>query len=145
MWTDALLAILHHVAVFTLEGLLVVEVLLLATPLTERALARLGRVDALYGLAAIAVVAAGLARVFAGAKGAAFYGANPWFWLKLAIFAAIGAMSIVPTIRFIRWRRAGRLPSADEQRATCRWAVAQLAAFATMPVVAALMARAPGL
>lgn len=60
---DALLAIAHHLAVFSLVSLLVVELVLVRAPMTAGEVARFVRIDGLYGLSAIAVLVAGVARV----------------------------------------------------------------------------------
>ena len=39
-------------------------------------------------------------------KGWAYYSVNMFFWAKMAAFAAVALLSIAPTIRIIRWRRA---------------------------------------
>jgi DNA-binding transcriptional LysR family regulator len=69
-------------------------------------------------LAAGAVLVTGLARVFLGSKGAAFYAHNPLLYLKLGMFLVIGLISIKPTLMFVRWRRtlraSGALPDAGE-------------------------------
>lgn len=145
MWSDALLATFHHLTVGALLALLVAEIAMLARPLDADALRRLGRVDGLYGLAALMVLVAGFTRALAGAKGFAFYSANPLFWTKLGLFVLIGLASIVPTVRYLRWRRARRLPTAEEQRNTRSWTWAQLAGLALIPVIAPMMARGIGL
>jgi putative membrane protein len=48
----------------------------------------------------------GIARVIYGAKGYLYYIENVWFWAKMASFAAIGLLSIPPTLRFFAWRKA---------------------------------------
>lgn len=60
------LASLHYLAVFSLAALLVAEFVLLRLERGGPLLRLLGGVDLAYGLAAIAVVATGLLRVFLG-------------------------------------------------------------------------------
>jgi putative membrane protein len=112
-------------------------------------LVRLSRVDALYGVAAVAVIVAGVSRLIWGANDAEFYTENVVFWLKMASFAAVGLLSIVPTVRYIRWRNALRedpswTPPAGEVRTAQRFPVAQLLVFPAIPICAALMARGIG-
>ena len=47
---------------------------------------RLARVDAWFGIMAALVVAAGVLRVFFGAKGYEYYFVNIFFWAKMALF-----------------------------------------------------------
>src|SRR5687768_1422271 len=106
MTTDVWLAIAHHVPVFMLLGVLAAEWALVHPGMQRPDLERLSRVDALYGLAAVAVIIAGVSRLIWGANDADFYTENPVFWLKMASFAAVGLLSIVPTVRYMRWRKA---------------------------------------
>jgi putative membrane protein len=59
-------------------------------------------------LAAVLALGSGAARVVWFGKGAAFYLHNPVFYIKLALFAAVGLMSIPPTLQFLRWLRGSR-------------------------------------
>ena len=72
---------------------------------------------------------------------------NPTFWFKMAAFAAVGLLSIRPTIRYVGWRRTppeGGTPSEVELVAAHRAVNVQLAVFAAIPVFAALTARGLG-
>ena len=149
MIQDALLAIFHHLAVFTLLALLVAECALIIAPLTASKVHLLGRLDLAYGLSAVLVLLAGFLRVFYGAKGSAFYLHNPLFILKIALFAGIAVISIVPTLRFLQWRQRlrkepGWLPMEMEVQRAAGWIKIELLVFAGIPVLAALMARGIG-
>ena len=147
MTTDAWLAIGHHLAVFGVLAVLAAEWALVRPGLGASGLHTLARVDAAYGAFAGAVLVAGAARVIAGAKPASFYTENPTFWFKMAAFAAVGLLSIRPTIRYIAWRRSlpeGGPPSDAELTAAHRVVNVQLAVFCAIPVLAALMARGIG-
>ena len=142
MTTDAWLAVVHHLAVFGLLGVLAVEWGLVRPGMGAAEVERLGRVDRLYGLFAAVVLAAGVARVAWGAKPVDFYTGNPVFWVKMASFAAVGLLSVGPTMQYLRWRRE---PPGDDEVARARRAVGrQLALFPAIPVAAALMARGIG-
>ena len=101
MFLDWLLASFHHLAVFSLAGILAAELALTATILDGRTVLRLARIDAWFGLNAAIVVGAGLSRVFFAAKGFDYYAANTFFWVKMALFVAVGLISAVPTFSFI--------------------------------------------
>jgi putative membrane protein len=144
MWFDAFLAMVHHLAVFSLFAILAAEATLLSAPLSTGRLQVLGRVDGLYGLAAAIALTAGGLRAVYGAKGWDFYSANPVFWSKLGLFVVIGLISIVPTVRIIGWRKTST-PVADGARlATRKLVVVQLVALFALPMLAALMARGIG-
>lgn len=103
--TAALVALLHHLAAFTLVAALVAEHLLFQRRMEAPALRRLQALDAVYGLSAGVLLVAGLLRVFYFEKGAAYYFGNPWFLAKLALFIAIALLSIYPTVSFASWRK----------------------------------------
>jgi putative membrane protein len=128
---DATLAVIHHIAVFSLFG-------------TLESLAFIGRVDLFYGISAGVLLIIGLVRVNFGAKGWAFYSASPLFWIKLGTFVLIGLISIYPTVRFIQGRKTGVLPSLEAQRSVVKAVSAQLHLILLMPVLAVLMARGFG-
>jgi len=146
MLTDLILAILHHLAIVTLIVLLAFEFALLRPGLSSIDLRRLANVDAAYGATAGLVVAVGICRVIWGAKGADFYLSNPWFWAKMASFAAIGLLSIPPTLALLTWRKAIRqdgsfLPLPAEVARLRRFLHAEVALLGLVVVFAAAMAR----
>ena len=146
MLTDLILAILHHLAVLILIVLLAIEFALLKLGMAAKDLRRLTKVDAGYGAAAGLVIVIGVCRVIWGAKGADFYLSNPWFWAKMVSFAAIGLLSIPPTLALLKWRKVLKQdfqflpPDADIARLR-RFVHAQVALLALVVVFAAAMAR----
>lgn len=144
--TDLILAILHHVAVFGLVAALAMEGAMLRAPLIDTA--RLVRLDAGFGATAMLVVAVGASRVIWGGKGWGFYEANPYFWAKIGLFAAIGLISILPTLAFFRWRKAAAgnaafTPPAAEVKQVRLWVGLEALLLVPLLVSAAAMARWP--
>lgn len=109
---DAALSYLHFVFAFILVAAIAAELFVLRLPVDARVARLLLRVDLFYGASAVGVILAGVARVFWGAKGAAFYAAQPMFWAKMAAFALVGLISIAPTRAFFRWVKAARADTA---------------------------------
>ena len=149
MIVDALLAYLHFTAILILASALGAEALLLRAQAGADTLRSLARADVLYGISSVVVIVTGLLRLFYGAKGYAFYAANPVFWLKMGLFAAVGLLSIPPTLKFSRWRRAlaadaRYLPPANEVAATRRLVFIELHLLALVPLAAVFMARGLG-
>jgi putative membrane protein len=146
--TDWLLASGHHIALLLMVSVLGAEAVLLRQTASEASLKSLGRLDALYGLSSLALLLIGGTRLSLGAKGIEFYSGNPVFWLKIALFVVIGLISIVPTLRFIRWRRAfaatGVLPDAYLWGQTRKLAMVQLHLLPFVAIAAAAMARGIG-
>ena len=142
--TDLLLAVLHHLGMFALFGMLAVELTLVRPGMTVGQVATAARVDRLYGLLAIFMIVIGFSRAIFAAKGWHYYSHNGFFWAKVAVFALVGALSARPTMQFIRWRRASHRPD-DGEVARIRGALhAQAALFALIPIFAAAMARGYG-
>jgi putative membrane protein len=136
-----LLAALHHLAVFSLVGVLVAELVSVRPGLDAAGLRRLGILDAHYGALALVVLAVGFARVYFGLKGPDFYWSNPYFHAKLTAFILVGLMSITPTIRIAHWRRAAAkdpqaLPDASAIAGVRSWLIAQIVVLAIVPVAA---------
>ncbi len=141
---DLVLAVLHHLLIFGLFGVLVAEAIILRRGMDPSAVARVARVDLWYGVLAGLIVAVGFSRAVFAAKGWAYYDHNGFFWAKIGTFAAIGLISILPTLAFIRWRRAGSAPTEAEVMGARRWLLIELALFALLPIFAAAMARGYG-
>jgi putative membrane protein len=148
--TDLLLAIAHHLLIFTLFGLLVMEMVMLKPELPRATLLRLARIDMAYGIVAGLIIVIGFSRVHFGAKGAEFYEHNPVFWAKIAAFVLVGLLSIPPTLRIIRWRRTSDTdptfrPDAAAVASAKRFMPAEGFAFIFILIFAAMMARGIGL
>lgn len=149
MPADLVLAVLHHLLAFTLLGLLAVEAALLRPGLSGDSLVFLARLDGLYGASAMALILVGIGRLAWGLRGWELYLASWSFWAKMAAFAAVGVVSVPPTLKILAWGRASRanpayaVPDA-EIAALRRLVLAELALFALIPVFAAMMARGIG-
>jgi putative membrane protein len=102
--TDMWLAIAHHVLVFSLVIMLAAQ-LTLVRDVNAPTIRRLARIDIGYAIVSLLIIAIGVSRVIYGAKGYLYYASNAWFWAKMASFAMIGLLSIVPTLRFRVWQK----------------------------------------
>lgn len=147
--TDIVLAIAHHVLVFALAGVLAFELGAVRLGMTQKELARVASVDFWYGILAGAIIIVGFVRANFAAKGWAYYSHNGFFWSKIGTFALVGLLSIIPTIAFIRWRRAAKAdpaftPADADIRNVKHFLWAEAGLFLLIPVFAALMARGYG-
>jgi len=144
-----LFAFLHHLAAFALVAALTAELVLVRSPLTVESARRILRFDAAYGLSSVALLVAGLLRVFLYEKGAAYYFHSAPFLTKLALFAIVGLLSIHPTREFLSWRKAlkqGQLPAVDMEKLrmigkVIHW---ELSLVVLLLLLAVLMARGIG-
>jgi putative membrane protein len=147
--TDLVLAIVHHLLVFSLAGIIGAEFVLIRGDLPAATLKRLAGIDRHYGIIAALIIIIGIGRVFWGLKGWEFYVYNWVFWAKMVAFGIVGLLSIVPTVRFISWnRQASANPSfavpASELASVKTYIRAEAFVFLLIPVFAAAMARGYG-
>jgi putative membrane protein len=141
---DLTLAVAHHLLIFGLFGVLFSEIVAVQPRMSSATVTRIASIDLWYGLLAGLILIVGFSRAVFAAKGWGYYSHNVFFWAKIAVFAAIGLLSLPPTLVFIRWRRAGITPSDSEVARVRRYLTAELALFALMPAFAAAMARGYG-
>jgi putative membrane protein len=149
MLTEALLAYAHFIAILTLVVFLTSEAALCRPEwLNDAVLQRLTRVDLVYLIAAGGVLGTGIARAVWGLKGADWYWSQPLLLAKLALFAAIGLISLKPTLAFRQWRRrrgdGGSLPSVNEIRSVRGWIMFEAHVMLLIPLAAVLLARGVG-
>ena len=149
MTTEALLAYAHILAILTMVVFLASEAALCRPEwLNATVVERLAKVDAIYGMASVAVLLTGLARTYWGAKGMGWYWTNPLLHIKVTLFVIIGLTSIRPTIMFIRWRRAlretGALPDAAQVKLARRFVMVQAHILPFIPLAAVFLARGFG-
>jgi putative membrane protein len=147
---DLILEFIHHIAVFSLVGVISAEFFLISPGLSGARLNTVGALDGAYGVLAGLIVIAGFARVIWGDAGWAFYVMNWVFWTKIALFVGVGLLSIRPTIEIVRWRRAATADAAFAVNAEAvagvrRWFAAEFALLLFIPIFAAMMARGIGL
>lgn len=148
--TDALLAYAHFLFIILTAGMLAAELALCRGPLGAEQARRLARLDLVYFACSMLLLASGLARLFLGAKGSAFYLGNPVFHLKIGLFILIGVLSVPATLRFIGWKKRltaapGTSIDAAEVKRAARFVHLELGLLAAIPFFATLMARGIGI
>lgn len=149
IYHDAGLAWLHFVFAFVFVGALAAELFVLRLPINAQVARLLLRIDLFVGVSAVGVIVAGVSRVIWGAKGWLYYQAEPMFWAKMATFAVIGLLSIIPTRAFFRWIKAANAdpaftPPATELKGVRRAVMIETHLVALLVLFAALMARGIG-
>ncbi|HEX3363585.1 DUF2214 family protein [Phenylobacterium sp.] len=141
---DLVLAIGHHILVFSLFGVLFAELVLVRKGVDLETVTRIGRIDLMYGVLAGLIVVVGFSRAIFAAKGWLYYSHNLFFHLKVGTFIVIGLLSIPPTLAYLRWRRAAATPTDAQVAGVRRWLWAEMVLFALLPAFAAAMARGYG-
>ena len=149
MTLEAILAYLHLLAILTMVVFISsVAALCRVQWLNAAVVERLAKIDLVYGIAAIAVLATGIARTVWGVKGTSWYWTNPLLHVKLTLFIVIGIISIFPTLTYMRWRKtlraSGTLPVEADIRKTRRLVMVQAHLIAVIPLVAVFLARGFG-
>jgi putative membrane protein len=149
MTLEAILAYLHFLAILTMVVFISSEAALCRVEWLNKAVVeRLARIDMVYGMAAMTVLATGIARTVWGVKGSSWYWTNPLLHLKLTLFIVIGLISIFPTITYLRWRKAlrasGTLPAEAEVRKTRKLVMIQAHLLVLIPLAAVFLARGFG-
>jgi putative membrane protein len=141
-----LFAFLHHVCAFTLVGALAIEFALIRQRLTLSSARRLQITDIVLGVAAVALLAVGLVRVFYLEKGPEYYWHSHAFLTKFSLFIIVAFVSIIPTMEFLSWHgaiQAGQVPviAPSKKRLVTAVIHAELAAIVVIVLCAAIMAR----
>ncbi|MCS5692772.1 DUF2214 family protein [Cyanobium sp. FGCU-6] len=147
---SAAVAYVHYLSFMVCFGALVLERRLIRADPSREDATLMVITDVVYGIAALALLLSGIARVLHFGQGSAFYTENPLFWVKVGTYVAVGALSLYPTITYILWAiplRKGELPQVSEALAgRLRWILnIELVGFAAIPFLATLMARGVGL
>ncbi|MEG3063163.1 MAG: DUF2214 family protein [Comamonas sp.] len=146
MTFEATLAALHLLAVLTLVVFLSSQAALCRAEWMNAAVVRrLARLDLIYGIAALALLLTGLARLYWGTKGVSWYVSQPLFHVKVTLFVLVALLSIKPSLTFRRWLRglaAGQaLPDAQDVAGTRRWIMVQAHLVPVIAVIAVFWAR----
>lgn len=145
MTAEIFLRYLHFISIFAIAGTLLSEHFLLERELTRTAIKRISRIDALYGIAALTLLGAGLTLWLGGfGKPSIYYSKNWIFHTKISLFALIGVLSIYPTVFFIQQAKG----DPDERVVIPRMVIwmlrLELLILFTIPLLAGLMSRGIG-
>ena len=148
--TEVLVVYLHFAAMILIAVFLAIEYLICVPGLEREKVKLLARLDLFYLIAAVLALATGTARLFWFGKGAGFYLHNPVFYIKLALFVAVGLISVPPTMQYLRWMRmlkarTGAVAADFEVLRARRYVLAELVLFVFIPFLAVMMARGIGI
>ena len=145
MTLEIFLRYLHFISIFAIVGSLVSEHLLLKKVMTRTDIARIARIDSVYGLAAMTLLAAGLTLWLSGTgKPSVFYSKNWIFHTKITCFALIGILSIYPTVFFIRNRKGNPAETVPVPQSVFWLLRFELLLLFIIPLLAGLMSRGIG-
>lgn len=149
MTATVTLAFLHHAAAFLIAAVLTVELVLMRGELDAGTARTIVRMDALYGAAAAVLLVVGFLRVFYTEKVPAYYFQSGSFIAKIALFVAVGLLSIYPTVQFLKWRKALKARQAPALDGAVRKKIrmvlhVELTLLLVIILLAVMMARGVG-
>lgn len=147
MLVNVVLPWIHYVGVLLLTGAVFGKLYLMKTTPSADVVRTLVRIDRLEALSAVIVFGTGLARVWHGGKGAEYYWSNGLFHGVVGLFVLAALVSVIPTVRFLRWNRAldsGALPDAAAFRKTRIFSHLMLTAIVVITLLITLVAKGYG-
>jgi len=145
MTSDILIRYFHFVSIILLLAGVLGQHLLLRRQMTRRAIAQVQRLDIVYAISVLGVLATGLAQWFLVGKPAAFYSSNPVFHTKITLFLLVGLISIWPSV-FLSKQRKGEETEIVAVPKSLVWCVRiELLLLFVMPLLAVLVAKGIGI
>ena len=141
---ESLVRSIHFISLFFWAGTLMIEWLLVEKELSRKEIARIARVDGVYGLAAVLAIGAGLTLWFGVGKPADFYTSNWVFHLKITLAILVGILSIRPTVFFTRNRKGDPSEIVQVPKSVRTLIRIELIITVLLPFLATLMARGVG-
>ena len=96
---------LHLLAALVFAGALIIENMAIKPVINREDAHNLARVDGICGMAALVIIACGLALWLWVGKPADFYNTNPVFHLKLGLLAILITSAVYPALFFFRHRQ----------------------------------------
>ena len=145
MTLEIFLRYVHFICIFAIVGSLVSEHMLLKKSLSRSEIVRLAKIDTVYGLAALTLVAAGLTLWLGGVgKPAYFYSKNWIFHTKLTLFVAVGLFSISPTVFFLKNRKGNPTEMIQVPKSVFMMLRLELLILFIIPLLAGLMSHGVG-
>ena len=143
---EIFLRYVHFISIFAIVSTIVSEHLLLKKHMTRKELGRIARVDAVYGIAALTLLAAGFTLWFgAVGKPTAFYSGNWIFHTKITLFLVVGLLSIYPTVFFLKNRKGNPDEVVAVPSRVFLMLRLELILLFIIPLLAGLMAKGIGL
>ncbi len=141
---DIFISYFHFLGLAVLLAALSTEHLLFDTTLDAKQAKRIAVIDFVYVIAMIIVLTTGLLKIFVIGKPAVYYLQNWIFHIKLMLFVVMMALSVYPTIHFVRNRNRAEGETATYPKMIKMLLRVELLIFLILPLLAVLMARGQG-
>ena len=145
MTSEIVIRYIHFLSIFFVVGALFTEAVLIKKEMSSKEINLLSKIDSIYGLAAIILVATGLSLWFWVGKPADFYTKNWIFHTKVGLAILMGILSIFPTIYFLKNRKSTDGVSLKKTPGYIFWTLRlELVIIIVIPFLAVLMAKGVG-
>ena len=145
MIADILIRYLHFISLILLMAAVLGQHLLLKKTMKRSEVALVQRLDIVYAVMVVLVLATGFAQWFWVGKPADFYSGNPVFHVKFTLFLIVGVVSAYPSV-FLGKNKKGDPGESVEVPKLVIWSVRiELLLLFLMPLLANLMARGIGI
>ena len=136
---------LHFISLIALSAAVFAQAFLLRPEMTRREIAQIQRVDILYAVMVVVVLATGFAQWFWVGKPSQFYSSNPIFHAKLTLFLIIGILSAWPSVFLGKQRKGDSEETIEVPKSVTLSVRAEVLLLILMPLLASLMARGVGI
>lgn len=144
MTIDIIVKYIHFLGILGVFGSIFYEVKELKPVLKRDKIKQLAKIDGLYGVCTIIVLATGFSMWLLVGKPAEFYGTNWIFYSKIGVFSVIGIASIYPTVFFARNRKGDLNDTIEVPKILKTLVVLELVLILIIPLLATTMARGIG-
>jgi len=145
MTIEILFRYLHFISIFTMVATVASEFVLLKKEMKRSEISRVAKIDAVYGIAAMTLIAAGLTLWFGGLAKPTIYYSNNWIFLtKMALVLTVALLSIKPTIFFLKQRKGNPDETIIIPLSISLLLRLELVILAIIPLLAGLMSHGKG-
>ncbi len=145
MLLEILIRYLHFGSLFGLSAAVIAQAFLLRPKMIRREIAQIQRVDLLYAVMVVLVLATGFAQWFWVGKPSQFYSSNPIFHAKVTLFLIIGILSAWPSVFLGKQKKGEPDETVEVPRGVILSVRAEVVLLALMPLLASLMAKGVGI
>lgn len=135
---------LHFIFLFVMVSCVATQHLMIKKEMSRSEITRLSRIDMVYGISALLVVAVGLTLWFGVGKPKEFYSKNWVFHTKITLFVIVGLLSIIPTRFFSKHRKGNPEEMVSIPAGIKRTIQIELLLLFLIPLLATLMAQGIG-
>lgn len=135
---------LHFLGIFLVVAGLTTEFIVIKQQLLRRDMRLLSKMDNLYGIGTLIVLAAGFTMWFSVGKSPDYYSGNWIFLSKLGLFTVIGLLSIWPTIYFAKNKKGDEEEMIQVPKGILWMIRFEMVLFLVLPLLATMMANGLG-